>query len=302
VIPALVLTAGLATRLRPLSLVRAKAAIPVAGRPLVSLIIERLRRAGVDEVVLNLHYLPHTITAQVGDGSHLGVRARYSWEGVVLGSAGGPRRAAPLFDASTFLVVNGDTLATVDLGLLVEHHRASGALVTLAVMPNTEPHKYGGVAATADGAMTGIVRRGDTAPSLHFVGIQVVEAAAFQGVPADVPWESVATLYPALIAARPGSVRTADVASEFYDIGTPRDYLETCLRLGSAAPVVGAVDSVLWEGVSMGSGASLRRCVVTDGVEIPAGTTWANQVIRRANGAPLTAGEARIGALAVSSV
>ena len=152
VIPALVLTAGLATRLRPLSLLRAKAAIPVAGRALVSLIVEQLRDAGVTDVVLNLHYLPHTITGQVGDGLHLGVRVRYSWEGVVLGSAGGPRRAAPLLDAATFLVVNGDTLASVDLHQLVAQHRASDALVTMATMPNQEPHKYGGVATAADGA------------------------------------------------------------------------------------------------------------------------------------------------------
>jgi len=307
VIPALILTAGLATRLRPLSLVRAKAAIPVGGRPLVSLIIERLKAAGVTDIVLNLHHLPHTITSQLGDGRHLGVRLRYSWEGVVLGSAGGPKRAAPLLDGPTFLLVNGDTLASVDIGQLVASHRASGALVTLAVMPNQEPHKYGGLAATPDGAMTGIVKRGDTTPSQHFVGIQVVEAEAFRAVPPDVPWESVATLYPVLIAAKPGSVRTCTVASEFHDIGTPRDYLETCLRLaGAAAPrdaaPAGVSESVLWDDVSIGAGATLTRCVVTDGATIPAGSVWSNQIIRLAASAPLSAGEARIGQLAVSSL
>lgn len=302
-IPALILTAGLATRLRPLSLVRAKAAIPVAGRPLVSLIIERLRAAGVTDIVLNLHHLPHTITSQVGDGRHLGVRLRYSWEGLVLGSAGGPKRALPLLDASTFLIVNGDTLATVDLGQLLTQHRVSGALVTLAVMQTQEPHKYGGLAATPDGAVTGIVRGGDPTPSQHFVGVQVVEAEAFRAVPADVPWESVATLYPSLIAAQPGSVRTCATATEFYDIGTPRDYLDTCLRLADdAAARAGVVDSVLWDGVTIGDGASLARCVVTDGASIPAGSTWSNQIIRLAASAPLAATEARVGPLAVSSL
>jgi NDP-sugar pyrophosphorylase family protein len=303
VIPALILTAGLATRLRPLSLVRAKAAIPVGGRPLVSLIIERLKAAGVTDIVLNLHHLPHTITSQLGDGRHLGVRLRYSWEGVVLGSAGGPKRAAPLLDASTFLIVNGDTLATVDLKQLVAQHRASGALVTLAVMATQEPHKYGGLAATPDGVMTGFVKRGDPTPSQHFVGIQVVEAEAFRTVPPDVPWESVATLYPSLIAAQSGSVRTCATATEFHDIGTPRDYLDTCLRLADAtAAPAGVVDSVLWDGVSIGEGASLARCVVTDGASIPAGSVWSNQIIRLAASAPLSAAEARIGQLAVSSL
>jgi NDP-sugar pyrophosphorylase family protein len=304
VIPALVLTAGLATRLRPLSLVRAKAAIPVAGRSLASRILERLKAGGVSDVVLNLHHLPHTITADIGDGRHLGMRVRYSWEGTVLGSAGGPKRAVPLIDRETFLVVNGDTLATVDLAALGRHHRDSGALVTMAVMPNREPHKYGGIAVAPDGAMTGVVRRGETTPSRHFVGIQIVEAAAFEGVPADVPWESVATLYPALLAAHPGSVRTCTVASDFHDIGTPRDYLDTCLRLGGAARAAGAAvtESILWDGVSVGAGASLTKCVVTDGVAIPAGSTWSNQIVRLAAAAPLTAAETRVGELAVSSL
>ena len=95
-VPALVLTAGLATRLRPLSFVRAKAALPVAGTPLVHRILRSLSSAGVRDVVLNLHHLPHTLTRLLGDGSALGMRIRYSWEVPVLGSAGGPKRAIPL--------------------------------------------------------------------------------------------------------------------------------------------------------------------------------------------------------------
>ena len=91
--PALVLTAGLATRLQPLSSVRAKAALPVAGEVLVLRILRWLRRAGVTRVVLNLHHRAETITREVGDGSAIGLEARYSWEPEVLGSAGGPARA-----------------------------------------------------------------------------------------------------------------------------------------------------------------------------------------------------------------
>ena len=68
-VPALVLTAGLATRLRPLSFVRAKAALPVAGTPLIHRILRSLSSAGVQDVVLNLHHLPHTLTSLLGDGS-----------------------------------------------------------------------------------------------------------------------------------------------------------------------------------------------------------------------------------------
>src|SRR6266508_141826 len=77
---ALVLTAGLGTRLRPLTDVRAKPAIPVAGEPMIRRIITWLASRGVTDLVLNLHHLPHTLTAVVGDASDLGVRVRYSWE------------------------------------------------------------------------------------------------------------------------------------------------------------------------------------------------------------------------------
>jgi mannose-1-phosphate guanylyltransferase len=304
VIPAVVLTAGLATRLRPLSLVRAKAALPVAGRPLVCHILERLRDAGVADAVLNLHHLPETITGRVGDGTALGIRVRYSWERVVLGSAGGPRRAAPLVGTPTFLIVNGDTLASVDIRGLVDHHRASGALVTMAVTPNDDPLKYGGVAATPDGVVTGFVRRGDRSASQHFVGVQVVQADAFRTVPADVPWDSVGALYPALIAGAPGSVRAFPGRGDFHDIGTPLDYLMAARRLdhnGSSTPSAPhpgqVVDSVLWDAVTIGAGASVTRCIVTDGVDVPAGSTWIEQTLRRADGPPAGPAETRIGAI-----
>ena len=155
--PALVLTAGKATRLRPLSSVRAKAAMPVAGTPIIVRILQWLRAAGVRRVVMNLHHRPETITRVVGDGSAWDVRVRYSWEPEILGSAGGPRRALPLLDAERFLIVNGDTLTDCDLAALVQRHRESAALVTMAVVPG-DVARYGGVVVGADGVVQGFAR------------------------------------------------------------------------------------------------------------------------------------------------
>jgi mannose-1-phosphate guanylyltransferase len=328
-IPALVLTAGLATRLRPLSLVRAKAALPVAGDPLIRHILRWLAWGGVTDAVLNLHHLAHTIAGILGDGAD-GVRVRYSWEVPVLGSAGGPRRALPLLGASPFLIVNGDTLTNVDIGPLVADHRQSGALVTMAVVRNAEPEKYGGVVAESDGTVTGFTRRlSPTAKvrtaeqTYHFVGVQVAEAEAFVSLPNDVPSESVAERYPALIAARHGSVRAFVTSAEFFDIGTPLDYLSTSLLLGSRqvhsesrvpnpdsrffgartriASDARIEDSILWDDVQVEANTRLRRCIVTDGVRVPAGLSCENATIRIANGA-LTDGERLVGDLAVGSL
>src|SRR5260221_11583387 len=93
---ALVLAAGLGTRLRPLTLARAKAAAPVDGEPPGRRTISWLVGHGVRDLVLNLHHKPESMTAAVGGNSDLGARLRDTWEKPVLGSAGGPRHALRL--------------------------------------------------------------------------------------------------------------------------------------------------------------------------------------------------------------
>jgi NDP-sugar pyrophosphorylase family protein len=313
-IPALVLTAGFGTRLRPLSFVRAKGALPVAGEPLVRRILRWLAAAGVADAVLNLHHLPETLTAVVGDGSDLGIRVRYSWETPVLGSAGGPKRALPLLGASRFLIVNGDTLTNVDLAALLADHQRSGALVTMAVVPNTEPAKYSGLAVTDDGSVTHVVPRGSAEPSFHFFGVQVVEAAAFEPVPQGVPYETVRTLYPALIAAEHGAVRACRSDAEYFDIGTPSDYLNSSLRIAAREGLMLSVgqraeiaadarveQSILWDDVVVEPGAMLKECIVTDGTHVPADTSWHGVTLRPVSG-ELAPGERRIGDLAIASL
>jgi mannose-1-phosphate guanylyltransferase len=263
--------------------------------------------------VLNLHHRPETLTRRIGDGADLGMRVRYSWEMPVLGSAGGPRHALGLLGEPTFLIVNGDTLTDVAIDAVIATHRQHRALVTMAVIPNTEPAKYGGVVVDGDGVVTGFVRKGSPQPSYHFIGVQVAEAAAFAALPDNVPHESTGALYPALIETRRGAVRAHVCTAEFMDIGTPADYLKTALLLaardGAAAPLPGArarihasariTDSILWDDVDVGEGAYLRECVVTDGVQVPGDTSWTGVTIRRAGG-ELAANERRVEDLAIA--
>ena len=226
---ALVLAAGLGTRLRPLTDVRAKPAIPVAGEPIIRRIIRWLAGQHVTEVVVNLHHLPHTVTAVLGDGSDLSVRVRYSWEQPrLLGSAGGPRQALDIIGDETFVIVNGDTLTDLNLGALIEAHRRSDALVTLALVPNREPDKYGGVRLEDDGVVTAFVPRGAAGKlSYHFIGVQVVHADAFRQLVLGQPINSIGGVYDGLIAARRGSIRGFVSDSAFWDIGTPEEYAKT---------------------------------------------------------------------------
>jgi len=226
---ALVLAAGLGTRLRPLTNVCAKPAIPVAGEPIIRRIVGWLAAHEVRDLVVNLHYLPHTVTAVLGDGSDLFVRVRYSWEQPrILGSAGGPRQALDILGAETFVIVNGDTLTDLNLQAFMDAHRTSGALVTLALVPNSEPDKYGGVLLDRDNIVTGFVPRGTAAVgSHHFIGVQMAAAAVFRDLQGGEPAKSVGGVYDALIGARPGAVRGFVSNASFWDIGTVEDYERT---------------------------------------------------------------------------
>ena len=280
--PALVLTAGLGTRLQPLSSVRAKPALPVAGTPLVTRILHRLRDAGIRRVVLNLHHRAETITRVIGDGSTMGLDVRYSWEPDILGSAGGPARAVPLLESDRFLIVNGDTLADVDLAAMMAHHVATNALVTMAVVDGRP--QYNGVIAEPNGIVRGF---GRAAGAFHYIGIQAVNAAAFAGVDPAVRSETVHGIYPAMISARPGSVRVLHTGAEFFDIGSPRDYLTTATMLAKregrpldrgddciVAPDATLTHTILWDRVRIGAGAELSDCVVADDVVVPPGARY----------------------------
>jgi mannose-1-phosphate guanylyltransferase len=298
--PAMVLTAGLATRLRPLSLVRAKAAMPVAGKPLVARILQWLRAAGVTRVVLNLHHRPETITRLVGDGSQWGLEVRYSWEREILGSAGGPRRGLPILDAERFLLINGDTLTDCDLRAVVDRHMRSGALVTMAVVAG-DVERYGGVLVRPDGTVAGFARARHTEsaksngldlPAFHFIGVQAVETAAFSDVPDDRPSETVRTLYPRLIGERAGSVIAFESQAEFLDVGTARDYLSTvaliagreggtldCGANSLVHPGASVTDSVLWDRVTVGPNAQLINCIAADDVHVPPDARYEGSVL-----------------------
>jgi NDP-sugar pyrophosphorylase family protein len=293
---ALILTAGLGTRLQPLTFVRAKPAIPVAGEPLIRRIITWLSSQGVADLVLNLHHLPCSLTAVVGDGSDLNARVRYSWEQpVVLGSAGGPKRALPIVGAETFFIVNGDTLTDLDVRALASAHDASGALVTLALVPNREPHKYGGVLATKDGRVTGFASRGAGAEgSWHFIGVQVAHADAFASVPDGQPVNTVGDAYTRLLESDPGCIRGYLCDATFQDIGTTSDYWTTSFalldgrspdlaygrrtRIDRSATVT---QSILWDDVEVDAHAVIDECIVTDAVHVPPGLVYRRSVLRR---------------------
>ena len=180
--------------------------MPLAGVPLVARILRAVRRRRACRASSSTcTTVPRRSPASPATASELGLTLRYSWEQPVLGSAGGPRHALPLLEGDPYLLLNGDTLATVDLRALWAHHRAHDALVTMALIPNPEPARFGGVLVDDDGWITGFCRRGDPRPNYHFFSAQVVARSVFADLPDGVLAESVLQRLP----ADPGRVAAA---------------------------------------------------------------------------------------------
>ncbi len=132
---ALILSAGLGTRLRPLTLLLPKPLIPVVNRPLITYALEWLASQGVDEVGINLHHLPHLVPQTLGDGSKWGLRLQYSFEPEILGTGGGIAKLAGGFlNKETLLVVNCDILFQLDLSKALAFHRERRAKVTIGLV------------------------------------------------------------------------------------------------------------------------------------------------------------------------
>jgi NDP-sugar pyrophosphorylase family protein len=142
-VKAFVLAAGAGTRLRPLTDDRPKPMIEVAGRPILGHTIARLAKAGVTDLVINLHHAGEVLTAYVGDGGAWGVRVQYSPEAELLGTAGAIVPWRPYFADGTFLVVYGDNLTTCRYADLLALHRRTGALATVALYWRDDPAQSG---------------------------------------------------------------------------------------------------------------------------------------------------------------
>jgi NDP-sugar pyrophosphorylase family protein len=139
---AMILAAGLGTRLRPITETLPKPLVPVAGRPLIAYVLAQLRAGGVRDVVVNLHHLPEAVRAALGDGSRWGVRILYSEEPELLDTGGGVYQARAWLD-EPFLVLNADSIHDVPLADLERFHRDRGGIATLVLRRDAEAERYG---------------------------------------------------------------------------------------------------------------------------------------------------------------
>lgn len=202
---AMVLAAGLGTRLRPLTDDRPKALVDVGGRPLITYNLELLRRFGVTDVVINLHYHGAVLREVLGDGSAFGLRIEYSPEDPLLDTGGGIKHAEARLAGDDFLVLNSDTIVDLPLDRVIASHRARQAAATLVLRHDPEQARYGTIEIDASERIRRFLGTPEVVTesldAFMFAGVHVMSPQIFRFMPASGAFSMTRETYPKMLAA-----------------------------------------------------------------------------------------------------
>jgi mannose-1-phosphate guanylyltransferase len=316
---ALILSGGQGTRLRPLTSTIPKPVVPLAGRPLISYMLEWLRGHGVDDVILLCGFMAQGVREVLGDGSSLGIRMRYLEEPRPLGTGGALKFAEELLD-ERFFMLNGDILTDIDLTEELAQHERTGAGATLALIPVEDPSAYGLVRRNPDCSVREFVEK----PGPEQIDTDLINAGAYviersllhRLAPAGTNISIERDVFPALIG---DGLFGYGAEGYWVDIGTPERYLQATYDilegnvqtelgrqlsesgrvLQDAAAVAGRVvapallgdgsevsagaivggRAVLGRSVTVGPGAHVENSVVLDGTTVGEGTTIRGSIV-----------------------
>lgn len=199
---AMILAAGLGTRLRPLTHLVSKPMMPLVGRPCLEHALRLLKKYGVEDMAVNLHYLPQQIKDYFGDGSAFGVNIHYSLEKELMGTAGGFKKLQPFFERDTSLIISGDALTDLDLEAFYRFHKEKGCLATLALKRVANPQDYGVVKLEGDYKIQVFQEkppREEAVSNLANTGIYLFEPEVFDYIEPGVFYDFGSQLFPRFI-------------------------------------------------------------------------------------------------------
>lgn len=222
---AMVMAAGLGTRLRPLTNDLPKPLVPVGGKPMIEYVLASLARHGVTEALLNIHYLPEKMRSFAEAWNQAGRQPRLSLQdesGKILGSGGGVALAAPWLFAGEdcAIICNSDVLAQPDLTALLRAHRSSGLPCTLTVMAHPDAgRKFTGLRVSG-GKVVAFEKSGDGL--FHFPGFYAISREAVARMPsAGDEFSIVEKLWRPLAAE--GKLGAFLYEGKYMDLGTVED-------------------------------------------------------------------------------
>jgi mannose-1-phosphate guanylyltransferase len=218
---AVILAGGAGTRMRPLTYVVPKALLPVGGKPLIERTIEYLKSYGIKEFVICVAYLRKQIISSIGDGKNLGVSIEYAETDMPMGTAGQLKSAERLIHGS-FLAMNGDIVASLNISNLISTHERAGGIGTIALKKFEVKIPYGYI--TVD--RNSLIQKFEEKPTLSFManaGIYVFEPRLFDYIPDGKICSLETETFPTLISR--GETLSSHYENAYWaDVGSMTDF------------------------------------------------------------------------------
>jgi mannose-1-phosphate guanylyltransferase len=246
---AMVLGAGVGSRLEPITNKIPKPLVPIANRPVIDHIISLLDKHGFDELVCNTHHLADCMEQHFQGKSDVSIQLHHESE--LSGDAGGVRACRAFLQDGTFLVVMGDLLSDVDLSALLAEHKEKKAIATLAVKAVEDVTRFGVVVTDRNGYITAFQEkpsRNEALSNMISTGIYILEPEIFDHIPSDGSYGFGKQLFPDLVK-KGLPVLAAEMNGFWTDIGTLSDYLQANCDAASGAvklPVLGSKTNYGW--------------------------------------------------------
>ena len=306
-IKAMVMAAGMGSRLEPLTLMFPKPLIPVMNRPLMDIILSQLHSIGIDEVISNTYYLADQIIDRYSKND-LGIKFSSIKETELSGTAGGVKKCQFFFDEDEdFVVMSGDVLTTADIKAGIELHKKSGAIATIGVkqVPHELVSHFGVVVTDEKGYITEFQEKPpieEAKSDLINTGIYIFNYKIFDYIPENTFYDFAKNVFPKLLEE--GQINTFKVEGYWNDIGTIGQYKQSIqdvfngvckiehakvvdTNLGSYTAGKSKIPStvrfvgnnVVGSNCKLGEYIKLENCVVLDNSVIKTGSELSNCVI-----------------------
>lgn len=225
----MILAAGFGERILPLTHILPKPLIPVANIPSIEYSINLLKNNGITEIIVNTHYKTRDLINYFQNRVKIGMDIQFSHEEILLGTAGGIKRAEKFLKGDTFIVINSDIVIDIDLNEVVEFHKEKGALVTMVLREDKDAERYGIIGIDSENRVKRFLNEGvsvfKSLKNMMFTGIQIFEQEIFGELPPVRPCSISEEMYPVLISK--GCPVFGYLTKKYWmDIGTHRRYLE----------------------------------------------------------------------------
>lgn len=306
-IKAMIMAAGMGSRLEPITLIMPKPLIPVMNRPLMDILLEQLHSIGIKDVISNTYYLSNQIIDRYKK-NNLGINFNYIKETELSGTAGGMKKCQYFFDeGEDFVVMSGDVLTNADIKQAIKHHKESAAIATIGVkqVPHEQVSHFGVVVTDKDGYITEFQEKPsveEAKSNLINTGIYVFNYRIFDYIPENTFYDFAKNVFPKLLAER--QINTFEVNEYWNDIGTIAQYKQSIqdvfngvfkiehskicdTNLGSyicgnskISPTVRFMgNSTVGNNCKIGEYVMLNNCIVLDNAEIKTGTELSNCIV-----------------------